>query len=237
MQPDPLTPPQEEKKPGQEPLQPEPHYEPEARLLNPTPAPPPVQSVQPVPVRPAPVPVQAKKPSQVGGIAAVLLGLVVVVLLVAVIGVGFWAYSLNTKLASTQQQLTALQGDYSKLQTDYTVLTSEKEKLSADLTQAQADLDKANADLATAKTDLQAAQDETKAVTAKMGETGKLADILFTWFTINDSSSILKLDSQIKATDDTKLKSLWDQFMASPTNDKVTDVLIYIVTTLRDDLK
>lgn len=230
MQPNPFTPAEEEKKNGQDPAQSE------VQLPNPPPAPAPSPAPAPA-VRPAPAPVQAKKPSQAGGIAAVLLGLVVIVLLVAVAGLGFWAYSLNTKLADTQQQLTALQGDYGKLQTDYTVLTSEKDKLNADLTQAKADLEKANADLATAQTDLQKAQDESKALNAKTSETGKLADILYTWFTTKDTSGILKLDAQIKATNDTKLKSLWDQFTLSPTNDKSGELLVYLVTAIRDNLK
>ncbi|HEX2994813.1 MAG TPA: hypothetical protein VHP14_08315 [Anaerolineales bacterium] len=235
MQPNPFTPAEEEKKNGQEPAQSE------VRLPDPPPAPAP--SPVPAPAaRPAPAPVQAKKPSQVGGIAAVLLGLVVIVLLIAVAGLGFWAYSLNTKLADTQQQLTALQGDYGKLQTDYTVLTSEKEKLNADLTQAKADLEKANADLATAQTDLQKARDENKAVGAKMDKAGKLADVLFTWFTSEDASGLIKVDAKIKATSDTKLASLWEKYLTAvaqnkPGTSEFGDLLIHLVTSLNDNLK
>ena len=224
MQPNPLSPPQEEKQP--EPVSPKQE------------APYPVQA-QPAPApvaRPAPAPVQAKKGPR-WGIAAILLALLVVALLVAVAGLGFWAYSLNTKLAAAEQQLAALQGDHDKLQTNYATLTSDKDKLNADLTQTKADLEKANADLTAAQGDLKTAQDQNSDLNARMNKANKLAEILYTWFTTNDAAGIFKIDSQIKATDDAKLKSLWDQFMRSPSDDKVGPIMIHLVTALGDYLK
>ncbi|MBN2119355.1 MAG: hypothetical protein JW730_22480 [Anaerolineales bacterium] len=232
MQPDPLSPPQEEKQP--EPVSPRQETPPP---VQPPPAPAPVQAAP----RPAPTPVQAKKGPR-WGIAAILLALVVVVLFVAAAGLGFWAYSLNTKLAAAEQQLAALQGDYDKLKADNATLTSDKDKLNADLTQTKADLEKANADLAAAQGDLKTAQDQNSDLNARMNKANKLAEILYTWFTTNDAAGIFKLDSQIKATDDAKLKSLWDRFMTAAaqkrsTNNEVGELLIHIATSLRDNLK
>ena len=70
------------------------------------PEPPPMHEAPPS----IPAPAQVKKQPK-RNIAAIILGLFAFVLLLAVAGLGFWAFSLNTKLTAAQQELTALQGE------------------------------------------------------------------------------------------------------------------------------
>jgi septal ring factor EnvC (AmiA/AmiB activator) len=184
----------------------------------------------------APASVQ-KQQSSKRNVAAILLGLLTFLLLVAVTGLGVWGYTLNTRLNATQQQLITLQGEHAKLQADFATLTGDKEKLTNDLTQTKTDLDKANADLATAQADLKKSQDENKALTAQISKSSKYADILYTWFTSNNPSDIFRIDSQITAAKDSKLTSLWNKLTSAPSEDKFGELFTYLVTALRDELR
>lgn len=244
MQPNPLSPSQEEKKPepvssGQ--VQPEPCPEPEVRMLNPLPAPasvpptPPAIPVQPV-SRPVPAPVQAKKPTRWGNIAAVVLGLGVVFLLLVAAGLGFWAYKLNTQLTATQGELAALQADYGKLKADFANLQSENEKVNANLTQTKADLEKANTELATTQDSLKTAQGQYTDLSAKVDKAAKYADVLNTLVKM-DQSGLLKIESKIDAANDSGLDAVWNKFKNSPSGDTMSDVLVYLTSAIEDSLK
>ncbi len=222
MQPDPFSPPPEDKQPVS-PVQ----------GAQPAPSPVPVQQVP----RYQPAPVPAKKPSKAAGIVAILLGIFVVILLVVAAGLGFWAYSLNTKLTATQQELSALQTEHTKLQSDHTTLISDHEKSTTDLTQTKSDLEKANADLATAQADLKTAQDQNQALSDKISKASKLADILYLWFNTKDSSDIFKIDTQVKATDNAQVKAAWDKAMSSTSTDNFVAFMVSLATAIRDTLK
>lgn len=224
MQPDPFSPPPEEKQP--EPVSP-------VQGAQPAPSPVPVQQVP----RPQPAPVPVKKPSRAGGIAAIILGIFVVILLVISAGLGFWAYSLNTKLTATQQQLSALQAEHTKLQSDHTTLVSDHEKTTNDLTQTKSDLEKANADLATAQADLKTAQDQNQTLSDKISKASKLADILYLWFTSKDSADIFKIDTQVKATGNAQVKAAWDKATTSASTDNFVAFMVSLATAIRDTLK
>ncbi len=252
MQPEPLSPPQEEVPPESE-AQPIESLTPTREEISPEsssvePEIPPVEPlsmgagtqteagpVQEV-AKPEPTPIPEKRSSK-WRITAIALGIFAFILLVGVAGLGFWAYTLNAKLTVTQQELAAVQAEHGKLQTDYEVLTGSNEKLNTDLTQAKTDLEKANADLANAQADLKKAQDQNKKLSTQINKAGKLADILYAWFTTKNASDVFKIDSQIKATSDTKLKSLWSEFTASPSDDKFGEFLVYLIGAIRSGLK
>lgn len=235
MQPDPLSTPQEEKQP--EPIPPKPEAQPPVPLYA-QPQAQPAPSPAPQVVRHAPAPVVQKKPSRWGAISAIVLGLLVIFLLVVAAGLGFWAYSLNTRLASAQQQLAALQAEHDKLQTDHTTLVSDHEKMNTDLTQTKADLEKANADLATAQADLKKAQDQNEALSTKISKASKLANILHSWF-ISDNNKVdfIGITLQVKEVNDAKLSALWAKYVTSGTKSDITELFNYLITVLRDSLK
>jgi uncharacterized protein (DUF3084 family) len=210
MQPDPLS--------TQEGTQPEPN------------------SVQEV-AKPAPTPIVQRKKSSNWGITAIVLGIFVFVLLVAVAGLGFWAYTLTTKLTATQQQLTALQGEHNKLQTDYATLTSDNEKLNTDLTQTKTDLEKANADLATAQADLKKSQDQNKSLNAKIDLARRKAEILYAVSTVKSATDFLQVDTLIKATNDIQLLTQWNKFASSPTTESSVNFILYLISSIVNDLK
>lgn len=194
----------------------------------------PVQEL--VKVEPAPIQKQ-ERPKR--NVATMVLGVFTLILLVAAIGLGAWGYTLKTKLTATQQQLTRLQSDHSKLQTDFSTLTGEKEKLAADLTQIKADLDKTTTDLATSQADLKKAKDENKSLKAQISQSGKYADVLYSWFTSSNPSDVFRINSQIQATKNSKLAKLWNDLVTSPSlsEDKFGEFMVYLVTALRDELK
>lgn len=172
MQPDPFTP--------QEVHQPEPSAQPEA-------------------LEPKPTPVQGKKPSR-WNIAAIVLGFVMFIFLVAAVGLGYWAYALNGELVSTQQQLTTLQKEHVKLQEDYAKLTNDNEKLNADLIQIKTDLTQAQTDLDKANNNLSTTQDQNKTLNAKFYKVSKLAEILYVSAQSQNNSDIIKIDALINST-------------------------------------
>ena len=104
---------------------------------------------QPEEKQPDPSPVQEKKPAK-RNVGSIILGILVVLLLVAVAGLGYWAYTLNTDLIATQGELTSLQAEHEQLKTDLASAQSDNDQLTADLNQAKADLEKTNGDLTTA---------------------------------------------------------------------------------------
>ena len=130
-----------------------------------------------------------------------------------------------------------MQGEHGKLQTDHTALASENDKLNADLTQTKADLEKANADLMTAQAELKKSQDQNKDLYAKIDTANKYVKILYSWFTSRNASDMFKIDTQIKDAKDTQLASLWNKFTNSPSEDKFAEILVYLVTVLRNGLK
>jgi hypothetical protein len=204
-------------------------------LLTPEPAPcAPAPANEPTNVQPFPA--VEKKHSRLN-IAAIVLGTLVFLLLIGGAGLGYAAYILRAELISTQQQLSTLHGEHDKLEGDYTALTSDSAKINAELAQTKADLEKANADLTTAQGDLKKSQDENKQLNARMDRASKLSKILYAWFTTKNPSDVFKIDSQIKDAKDAKLTALWNKLTNSPSEDKFGELIIYLVSTIHDQLK
>ena len=99
-------------------------------------------------------------------ISSLILLLVMAVICLG--GLGYWAYTLNNNLTETQQQLAALQGKYDSLESENNKLTTDLAKSNADLAQSNADLAQSNADLEKTKKELAASQKELNAKTKSM---------------------------------------------------------------------
>jgi uncharacterized protein HemX len=186
--------------------------------------------------KPEQAPVQEMKPqkrSPITGILAIFL----VILLVAVAGLGFWAYQLNTSLMAAQQQLTALQDEHAKLQSDHAKLKSDHEKLTTDFSQAKADLEKSNGDLTTAQADLKKSQDQNEGLNAKVDHARKNAEILYAASTVASTTDFFQVDTMIKAANDEQLLAEWNKFAETPTADASFNFLLYLMSSIEDDLK
>jgi hypothetical protein len=144
--------------------------------------------------------------------------------------VGYWAYQLSVDLTATQQQLSTLQTEHEELQADYAALTGENAKLTEDLTKAQSELTASQAELTKSK-------DENQKLSTKVKKASGLAGILNSFFHLEEFSSFVELDNQIKAVHDPQLTDLWDDFAASPDEDSLGEFLVYLVPTIQDALK
>lgn len=181
------------------------------------------------------IPIQ-KKRSRLN-VAAISLGMIVLLLLVAVGWVGYWAFTLNTELTTTRGQLAALQGNYDTLQTKYTALTGEQEKLNADLTQSRADLDQANADLTTARADLDKSKEQNKNLTTQVKEAGELAEVLYAMANWDSESDILKIDRLVTEAGNKELTKQWDTLTKSPSEDAFASFFEYLIFATRESLR
>jgi cell division protein FtsB len=195
-------------------------------------APAPVKEI----VNPQPVLPTEKKRFKLN-FAVIGLVLFVFVLFMAFGWVGYWAYTLNTELVSTQQQLAALQAKQDQLQAEYTTLTSEKDKLNADLIQSKTDLEKANTDLTSVQADLSQSKQNGDKLETKLEKASDLVEILFVTATSDEESDIFKIDRLITESNNPELIKQWDTFTAAPSDDAFSAFLDYLVLAARDSLK
>jgi uncharacterized protein HemX len=187
-------------------------------------------------VAPTAAPATQKKRLKLN-IATLALALLVLVMFMAFGWVGYWAYTLNTELTTTQGQLAALQAEHAKLQTDYAALTSDNEKLNAELTQSKADLEQANTDLTTAQADLSKSKDQGEKLDAQIETAGGLAEILYVMAISDNESDILKIDRLINETNNTQLIKEWDTFTRSPSEDAFNAFFNYLMMATRNSLR
>ena len=163
-------------------------------------------------------------------LAAVALVVFSFLLIAGVSWVGYWAYQLSVDLTATQQQLLTLQADHEKLQADYAALTSDNARLSEDLTKAQSDL-------TTAQADLEKLKDANQSLNTRLKKASALAEVLNSFFKLDEFSGFVELDTQVKAAHDPQLTRLWDEFAASPGEDSLGEFLVYLVPAIQDALK
>jgi hypothetical protein len=119
-------------------------------------------------MQPDPLSPQEMKAPKLNFISEILTVLVLLFLLIAVAGLGFWAYRLNTNLTATQQQLSILQGEHNKLKADYEKIKGNNEKLNVNLTAAQTELESIKQDLVATQFNLKTAQEQNKILQAKI---------------------------------------------------------------------
>lgn len=188
------------------------------------------------PANPQPVLTTEKKRSKLN-FAVIGLVLFSFVLFLAFGWVGYWAYTLNRELVSTQQQLAALQAKQDQLQADYTTLTGEKDKLNADLIQTKTDLEKATTDLASAQADLSQSKQNGDKLQNKIDKASDLVEILFVTATLDEESDIFKIDRLITESNNQELIQQWDTFTGNPSDNAFGEFLDYVILEARNSLK
>lgn len=181
-------------------------------------------------------PVIEKKRSKLN-LVAIGVGFLIVVLFAAFAWVGYWAYTLDSELTSTQQRLTSLQAEHAKLTSEYAALTGKHEKLNAELTQTEADLGKANTDLTTAQAELDKSKKQIQDLESKIEMAGQLTEVLYAWTMTDDASDIFKIDTLIKETGNQQLISQWNTFTKSPSDDAFSVFMDYLITAIRNSVR
>ncbi len=163
--------------------------------------------------------------------------IVMIVLVLALLGVGFWGFQTNSKLTATSGELAVAQTDLATLQGKYDSLTKDNAQLASDLAQTKTDLEKAQADLAKAQSDLTKSQDQGKELQAKIASASKKTEALYAFLTVKTTEDFLVLDTMITATNDKDLIAQWSIFTSSPTTENSANFLLYLITDIKDDLK
>jgi len=182
-----------------------------------------------VPQAAAPVTPPAKKSSNA------LWIVLVIVLILAVAGVGFWGYQQSAALKATQGALTTLQGKYDSLTAEKNTLSSNLDATTAELGTTKAELEKTKADLATTQGDLKTAQDKSAALEKTIEKARKYAGIIKGIWVDEDSFSDLGI--KVNATDDAALKSKFEAFDDSRSASDFGALLEYLYTIMVDVLK
>ena len=180
-------------------------------------------------VQEAPPPVRKK--SVVG---KVLVGLLILILAGAAVGLGTWGNDLDAQLAGTKTQLTELQGQYEQLQGDHDKLKGDSETLTADLAQTKTDLEPASGELTKTQDSLAEEQEKATTVQANINDTSKLMDVVIAVF-VNDENEH-GVEAKVKATGDSKLISLWAYFMKKKHAESVDAFVIYLFETIAANL-
>jgi cell division protein FtsB len=187
-------------------------------------------------VKSIPAPAKEQKRAKFN-IAVLGLSFLVFLLLLSFGWVGYWAYTLNTELAASQGQVTALQAKYDKLQADYTALMGENENLNAELTQSKANLEKANTDLNSVQSDLSESMQLGDRLDDQIDRAGKLAEVLFVMTSMDNPSEIFKIDTLVNETNNKELITQWNTFARSPSDDALGGFLEKLILEIRNSLR
>lgn len=157
-----------------------------------------------------------------------------VILVVLLLAVGFWAFTLGNNLKATQAELATLQGKYDSLSAEKTQLSGDLDQATTDLEATKTELEKAKEELAKAQSDLSKSNEEASALRTKMDKAAQYVAIMKAMFADQDPIATLAKMTEVK---DTKLQSLFTQYATTSSADDLQKWLAYIFTTLADLLK
>ena len=173
--------------------------------------------------------IQEAKPSRIN-LTTIILAVFLVIFLGATAGLGYWAYTLNSSLIATQQQLAEVQSDHAKLQ-------SGNENLTTELAQVKADLEESNKDLTNTQTKLEKMQTENLKLKVKIEAASKKLQILYAFSTVSVPTDILAIDTMIKATEDRQLLERWNDFYSEPSASASVEFILNLITATQTSLK
>ena len=138
---------------------------------------------------------------------------ILILLILAVAGLGYWTYQLSTNLKVAQQSLAALQGRHADLTTKNDGLTTEFTQVSGDLESTNTELATTRETLKTAKSDLSKSKQDASALQSKKTKAGKFVEIMRGVF--EDKDSFIETYLKVLATGDAKLSDLYNAYMKS----------------------
>ncbi len=156
-------------------------------------------------------------------IALTLGALVLIFALVLAAGLGVWAYGLNTQLKQARADILDLKSRHEKLNSDYSDLSTGAAKTNADLTAAQAQTESLQGQLENAQSENSSLEARISAIQAKVA-------ILDTW----NSGSEDAFERKVNASGDAELKTLWENFKKTDSDEDFWNLLDYVIQTIVD---
>jgi Tfp pilus assembly protein PilO len=158
-----------------------------------------------------------------------------ILLILAVAGLGFWAFQLNTNLKAAQTSLETLQGKYDDLTAENGRLTTEFGQVSGELAQTSTELASTTELLKTAKADLSKSKQEVSALEAKMKKAGLYVEIMRGAFKDKDNLFVTYL--KVAIVKDSELTELYDTYMKSRSSTDLLKWFAYLISTTVEILK
>ena len=158
-----------------------------------------------------------------------------VLLILAVAGLGFWAFQLNTNLKAAQTSLATLQGKFDDLTAENGRLTTEFGQVSSELEQTNTELASTNETLKTAKADLSKSKQEASALEAKMKKAGLYVEVMRGAFKDKDNLFVTLL--KVMLVKDSKLTELYETYLKSKSSADLLKWSSYLISTTMEVLK
>ena len=141
------------------------------------------------------------------------LSVFLIVLLLAVIGLGIWGFVMSANLKETQSAEVDLQKKFDNLTSETDTLSADLKQAGADLEKAKADLEKAKKDLTAAQTDLAESQEAIVADKADVEKALKYLDVAVGMFV--ESDNLDEIRSKVKALNDSVLTEKFETYYQS----------------------
>jgi septal ring factor EnvC (AmiA/AmiB activator) len=151
-----------------------------------------------------------------------------IILLLAVAGVGYWAFQMNTSLRAAQESLATLQGKYDSLAAENGSMTTEFGQVSSELEQTNTELASTSEALKTAKSDLSKSNQEASDLQAKMKKAGLYVEVMRGAFKDNDN--LLTTYLKVAIVKDSKLTEMYDTYLKSRSSTDLLKWFSYLVS-------
>ena len=152
-----------------------------------------------------------------------------IILLLAVAGVGYWAFQLNTSLRAAQDSLATLQGKYDDLASENGRLTTEFGQVSSELEQTNTELASTNDTLKTTRADLAKSNQEGSDLQEKMKKAGLYVEIMRGAF--RDKDTLLQTFLKVLLVKDSKLTDLYETYLKSRSSSDLLKWSSYLIST------
>lgn len=160
------------------------------------------------------------------------LSVLLIVLLLAVVGLGAWGFVMNSNLKAAQSAQVELQSKFDSLTSETSTLTTDLEAADADLEKAKADFEKAKKDLSTARADLTKSQETVVASKADIEKALKYLDVAAGLFVESDNLDELKV--KVNSLNDSALMEKFDTYYKSKNEKDFSAWLGYLFQTIAD---
>lgn len=171
-------------------------------------------------------------------VVSIVLGLFLVIACVAAAGLGFWAYTLNTKLTDTQTQLQDTQTQLQDSQGKNATLQSTYDALAAENTQTKSDLEQAQTRIKELEDNLKAAEEKSASLAAKIDKVLEKTDLLEIFWAFDFD----KFEAKLRAANDDVLTQKYNDWMNSTSGTDESfnayDALVqYLIQSIKDAAK
>lgn len=159
----------------------------------------------------------------------------IVALILAALGLGYWTYTQSTALKSAEGSLAALQKKYEGLTSENNNLTNELGATTMDLANTNTQLENTQDNLTQARAELSEANKEKSALAQKMDEASAYLDIMRGAFEDDDTYFFTYL--RVAATGDSKFIGFWNQYQETGDDQDFLIWITYLFITAVDILE